>query len=271
MERRFVVIVSVKDRERRCDGMCRIIAVTILLVVVSTLLCVADEVTVPRVERDGNLMVPVRTVFEPFGVAVGWDAADRAVTLQAPAMNIALRLNARTATVNGARVALPVPAQDIGGQTFVPFSFAQRVLEGRITYAGDRIEMPTVQRTIMLRGTPAHLAPPPVVPGTAAPLTITRPTEGSKIGPRMEVYGTGPGGALLILETEVRRQADDSLLRVVPGIRRNIPATGTWHFAVAAPTLPPAMAEPLYYVLTTRYVLDGRESDTVSVRVERAE
>jgi hypothetical protein len=247
----------------------------LVLVIASTVICVAEQVSVQRVEERGNLMVPIRTVFEPFGAQVGWDASARVVTITAPAMNIRLRVNSSVATVDGQRVELPVPPRDIGGQTFVPFSFAVRVLEGKIQYMGDRIEMPTVGMTLLL--TDAHHgavpdAGPPAPPQPAAghgQLSITNPVDGARIGPRVEIHGTAPARALVIIETEVRRQDDDSLLRVVPGIRNHAPASGNWHFSVAAPVLPRAVAEPLYYVINARYRLGGQESGPVSVRVYR--
>lgn len=249
------------------------VALVILLVVVSTIVCVAEEIWVPRVEQQGNLMVPIRPVFEPFGAQVGWDASARAVTITAPAMAIVLRVNSSVASVNGVQVSLPVPPRDIGGVTYVPFSFAEKVLEGKVQYRGDRINMPTVGRTLMLRGTPAtpvhQPPPPPVVSPTPGVLTITQPTEGARIGPRVEIYGTAPPGSLVMIETEVRRQDNDELLRVVPGIRNHAPSSGSWHFSVAAPVLPENIAEPLYYIINARYRVGGQESQPVSVRVYR--
>ena len=81
-------------------------------------------------------------------------------------------------------------------------------------------------------------------------MTISQPAEGALIGPRVEVMGTAPGGSLLILETEVRAQDDDELIRVVPGIRHYVPASGNWHFAIAAPSLPLNLQdEGLYYII----------------------
>ncbi len=253
------------------------IAVALVLALSLTAVCTADQVQIQRVDRAGNLMVPVRTIFEPFGYRIGWDSQARAVTVTDPARNIVLRQNSEVAVVNGVRVMLPVPTEEIEGRAWVAFSFAERILEGKVQYRGDRIEMPTVGRTVMLRGPevvrePEHMPPPPPVisPATDA-ITITRPRDGDRIGSRVEMRGTAPPGSLVIIETEVRRQRDDELLRVVPGIRNQAPETGRWRFAVAAPALPPTIAEPLYYVINARYRIDGRESEPVSVRVYRAE
>lgn len=272
-----IVSVHVADLGKGSWQMRFAMALVLVLVIASTLICVAEQISVQRVEERGNLMVPIRTVFEPFGAEVGWDASARVVTITAPAMNIRLRVNSSIATVDGQRVELPVPPRDIGGQTFVPFSFAVRVLEGKIQYMGDRIEMPTVGMTLLLTGTaPAPAAAAPTPPSPPAPpaarmgqLSISHPVDGARIGPRVEIYGTAAPSALVIIETEVRRQDDDFLLRVVPGIRNYAPASGNWHFSVAAPVLPPAVAEPLYYVINARYRLGGQEFGPVSVRVYR--
>ena len=61
------------------------------------------------------------------------------------------------------------------------------------------------------------------------------------------------------------------LLKVVPGIRHEVPLDGNWHFSIAAPTFPPNITKPLYYVIRAYYEMGGRTSDPVTVKVYRAE
>ncbi|MGD9495607.1 MAG: copper amine oxidase N-terminal domain-containing protein [Armatimonadota bacterium] len=246
-----------------------VLAVLTVAMAVATVCAGQQYMWIDRVEEGGRLLVPLRGIFEAYGAQVGWESATQTVTISAPAMNVVMRVNSQIAYVNGQPRQLDVPPRVFGGRTYIPLRFAAETLGERVEYQGDRIDLPTIGLTLLIRGEAAGPMPEYAGRGASVPLSITSPTEGATVGPRIEVYGTAPGGSMLILETEVRTQDDSELLRVVPGIRHVVPADGNWHFAIAAPTLPPNVAEPLYYVINAYYEMDGQTSGPVSVRVYR--
>jgi hypothetical protein len=127
--------------------------------------------------------------------------------------------------------------------------------------------MPTMGLELLIRGE----ATGPSQPEHDAPVgrvSISQPTPGTMIGPRVEVRGTAPPNAFLVIDTEVRAQDNDELLKVVPGIRHSVPASGNWHFAIAAPQLPDNVAEPLYYVIRA-YTASGGPATADTVKVFR--
>lgn len=242
----------------------------VLLVMVTGMVYAEQYMWIDRVEEGGRLLVPLRGIFETYGAHVGWDAGTRAVTITAPAMSIVMIIDSPTAMVNGAPRQLDVPPRVRNGATYIPLRFVAEAWGERVEYLGDRIKLPTIGLTLLIRGE-AEGPAQPRGGGVSRPLAIISPTEGATVGPRIEVYGTAPGGSMLILETEVRGQAENDLLKVVPGIRHEVPLDGNWHFSIAAPTLPPNITKPLYYVIRAYYEMGGRTSDPVTVKVYRAE
>jgi len=242
----------------------------VLLAMVAGTVCAEQYMWIDRVEEGGRLLVPLRGIFETYGAQVGWHAGTRTVTITAPAMNIAMQIDSYTAMVNGAPKQLDVPPRVRSGRTYIPLRFAAESLGERVEYKGDRIDLPTIGLTLLIRGE-AQGPEEPNGGGIMQSLSITSPTDGGTVGPRMEVYGTAPGGSMLILETEVRGQDENDLLKVVPGIRHAVPMDGNWHFAIAAPTLPANITKPLYYVIRAYYEMGGQQSNPVTVKVYRQE
>ncbi|MGC9320514.1 MAG: copper amine oxidase N-terminal domain-containing protein, partial [Armatimonadota bacterium] len=225
----------------------KIFVVVALLAMVVSVVCAAEYMWIDRIEENGRMLVPLRGIFEAYGAQVGWNNATRTVTITAPALDIAMQIDNPVAIRNGQSRELDAPPRVFNGRTYIPLRFAAEALGERVEYKGDRIELPTIGLTLLIRGEAEGPEPVEYAPtGTEKPLRITQPVEGARIGPRVEISGTAPGGSMLVIETEVRAQDDNELLRVVPGIRHSVPASGNWHFAVAAPTLPDNISEPLY-------------------------
>lgn len=248
----------------------RFVIFVAMLTILASVAAAEQYMWIDRVEESGRLLVPLRGIFEAYGAQVGWNNATRTVTITAPAMDIAMQIDNQTAMVNGRVRQLDVPPRVMDGRTYIPLRFAAESLGERVAYKGDRVELPTVGLTLLIRGEAA--GPQEVeyeAQGADMPLKITQPQPGARIGPRVEVHGTAPGGSMLILETEVHAQDDGELLEIVPGIRHEVPRDGNWHFAIAAPRLPANITEPLYYIIKARYQINGYTSDPVSVRVYR--
>jgi len=240
-----------------------------VLLLATVALCAAQEyIWIDRVEESGRLLVPLRGIFEHYGAEIGWHPSTNTVTIEAPALNISMQVNSRAAMVNGETTMMDVPPRVINGRTHVPLRFVAEALGERVNYEGDRISMPTMGLTALIRGEAAG-PQPATFDAPAGQVQITQPTEGSTIGPRVEVTGTAPGGSFLVLDTEVRAQDDNELIKIVPGIRHDVPAGGNWHFAIAAPSLPPNLQdEDLYYVIRA-YTASGGPSTADTVKVFR--
>lgn len=247
----------------------RLAIVTVLLLATVTMCAAQNYIWIDRVEENGRLLVPLRGIFEHYGAEVGWENATRTVTIEAPALNVRMSIDSHTASLNGEAQMLDAPPRVIDGRTHIPLRFAAEALGERVAYEGDRVDLPTMGLTLLIRGE-ATEPEPAEYDAPAGQVRITEPTEGARVASRVEIMGTAPGESFLVIDTEVRTQDDDELLRVVPGIRHDVPASGNWQFAIAAPTLPPNVAEPLYYVIRA-YTASGGPSTADRVKVFRAD
>ena len=245
----------------------RLLIVGVLLLATMTMVAAQNYMWIDRVEENGRLLVPLRGIFQHYGAQIGWENATRTVTIEAPALNVSMQIDSHTAMLNGETVMLDAPPRVMDGRTFLPLRFVAEALGERVSYEGDRIDLPTMGLELLIRGE----ASGPSQEQHDAPMgrvSISQPVPGTMIGPRVEVRGTAPGSSFLVIDTEVRAQDDDELLKVVPGIRHSVPASGNWHFAIAAPQLPDNVAEPLYYVIRA-YTSSGGPSTADTVKVFR--
>lgn len=246
----------------------KMVVVGLLLLLTVTLFAAQEYMWIDRVTENGRMLVPLRGIFEHYGAQIGWDNATRTVTIEAPALNMSMQIDSPAAMLNGETRMLDAPPRVIGGRTHIPLRFVAEALGERVEYEGDRVVMPTMGMTLLIRGE----ASGPESEGDDAStgrVTITQPTEGSTIGPRVEVMGTAPGGSFLVLDTEVRAQDDDELIKVVPGIRHDVPANGNWHFAIAAPSLPLIMRDRDLYYIIRAYTAGGGPDSAARVKVFR--
>jgi len=257
----------------------RLVMLTLLIALAVTPLLADEYVWIDRVEEGGRMLVPLRGVFEAVGAAVDWTQATQSIDITMAGTSIHMQVNNATAMVDGTPVMLDVPPRNLAGRVHIPLRFAGEALGKTVNYRGDHIVLsggmsPKVVLLITGEATsvPADTGTtttPTETTNVNRPLAITSPTEGQMVGPRIEVYGTAPGGAMIVVNTEARARDDNSLLKLVPGLRHKIPADGNWHVAVAAPVLPANVAEPLYYVVKAYYETPGYRSDEVSVTVFR--
>jgi len=257
----------------------RLVLVAVVLVVTATFAS-AVEVWIDRVEENGRILVPLRGVFEAAGAAVEWRADTQTILMNAENIGISMVVGSEMARVNGELVYLDVPPRNIGGRVHIPLRFAGEALGRTVNYRGDHVVLssaaaPDIVLLITGEATGYYQSPAVVptttTPGMGQPPTITSPRPGDRVPPRCEVYGTAPGGSMIVVNTVVRAQNDDGVLKTVPGLRHKVPADGNWHVAVACPELPPNIAEPLYYVIKAYYETPSYRSPEVSVKVYRAE
>lgn len=256
----------------------RLMLIVVLLALTATLASAA-EIWIQRVEENGRLLVPLRGVFEAAGATVDWHGATQTIEIKGAGSVILMIVDNYRATVNGAAVQLDVPPRIVGSRTYIPLRFAGEALGRTVDYRGDRVILASAAGAdivLLIQGeatsggyVPVPVPTPPTPPTTSGVLSITSPRPGDRVSSRAEVYGTAPGGSMIIVYTEVRSQADNHVLKDVPGLRHSVPADGNWHVAVAIPVLPANISEPLYYIIKAYYETPGHRSPEVSVRVTR--
>jgi hypothetical protein len=77
----------------------------------------------PAVIENGTTLVPLRSVFEAFGVVPEWDGKTQTITAQKDDTVIWLQINNNVAKVGDKEVQLNVPAKTVNGYTLVPLRF----------------------------------------------------------------------------------------------------------------------------------------------------
>ena len=82
------------------------------------------------VTQNSRVLIPVYGVFESLGAELVWNAKTRTVTVNGGTGNtaIVLPIGGNTATVNGEKVTLDVPAQIVNSRTLVPVRFVAEAL-----------------------------------------------------------------------------------------------------------------------------------------------
>lgn len=79
-------------------------------------------ITAPVVE-DGRTLVSVRFLFEEMGAQVTWDEIDYACTIKLGDTSVTVKIDEKTAVVNGEEKELDVPARLINEKTMLPMRF----------------------------------------------------------------------------------------------------------------------------------------------------
>ena len=111
--------------------------------------------TAPVIDR-GRTLVPVRALFESLGAEVGWDPAEKLVSVSYSNTAVHLVIGKKTARVNGKDVAMDVPAAILpGNRTYIPVRFVAESL-------GFGVDWDDSSRTVLLR-TPEGLEDDPTV------------------------------------------------------------------------------------------------------------
>lgn len=119
------------------------------------------------VNMRGNLMLPMRDVFEALNSEIKWFAAERKVMATRGHTVIELWLDVPFATINGQRVSLPMAPTLLNAATYVPLRFPAEAFGGSVNWDG-------ATRTAFIDIPPAEggTTPPPVVTPPAVQETI---------------------------------------------------------------------------------------------------
>lgn len=86
---------------------------------------------------NGRVLVPMRKIFESFGLVVTWDGTLQAAMGRNENMDIVFVIGSNIAVVNGKESKLEVPAQIISGSTMVPLRFLSENLQYNVIWQGD--------------------------------------------------------------------------------------------------------------------------------------
>lgn len=89
---------------------------------------------VPPVIKEGRTLIPVRAITEALGATVRWNEKERTVLISKGDITIQLQVENRVAIVNGTRVELDVPAENISNRVFVPLRFISQALKAKVGY-----------------------------------------------------------------------------------------------------------------------------------------
>lgn len=90
----------------------------------------------PPVNRKGNVLVPLRGIFESLGATVKWKSSTQTITATRGSTTIVLTIGSSTAYVNGVAVKLNAAAQLVNGSTMVPIQFISEALGAEVKWEG---------------------------------------------------------------------------------------------------------------------------------------
>jgi hypothetical protein len=91
----------------------------------------------PPVNSNGNVLVPLRAIFESLGATVEWNSSTQTVTATREGRTVVLTIGSKTAYINGAPVTLSVEPQLINGYTMVPVRFVSEAFGGEVEWNGE--------------------------------------------------------------------------------------------------------------------------------------
>lgn len=83
---------------------------------------------------DRRTLVPLRAIFEALDAQVVWDNNTQTVTGSKDNTTVVLKINSRTAQLNGSNILLDVPATIVDGRTMVPARFIAESLGKKVSW-----------------------------------------------------------------------------------------------------------------------------------------
>ena len=86
--------------------------------------------------KNGRTMLPVRFVAENLGGTVGWDGATSSVTIKGDGIDIAIKVGATTAQINGKTVTLDAPAFIESSRTYLPVRVVAEAMGATVAWDG---------------------------------------------------------------------------------------------------------------------------------------
>lgn len=121
----------------------------------------------PPLMISGRTMLPMRAIFEALGAQILWNQTTKTVTAHRDGTTIVLQVGSKSATINGIRVDLDVPARIINNSTLVPVRFVSDALGNSIGW-NQTTQVVTIQTPD--GGLPWQPAPTPVPSQPVSPV-----------------------------------------------------------------------------------------------------
>ncbi len=103
---------------------------------------------VPPVIKEGRTLIPIRPITEALGATVQWNERERTVLISKGDITIQLQVENRIALVNGRRVELDVPAENINSRVFVPLRFISEALKAQVGFYPEGQIVTVVQEAV---------------------------------------------------------------------------------------------------------------------------
>ncbi len=123
--------------------------------------------------KDGEIYVPLRSMFEQMGASVSVSADGRTITAAKPGSSVSVTLGKNEVIINGESRALDVPPMLYKGVVLVPVRVISEAMGAYVQWVPERRVV--VVRYIALPAPPPPSAPPVVVP-TATPVVTPKPS-----------------------------------------------------------------------------------------------
>lgn len=125
----------------------------------------------PPVNSNGNVLVPLRAIFESLGATVEWNSSTQTVTATREGRTVVLTIGSKTAYINGAAVTLSAEPQLVNGYTMVPVRFVSEAFGGEVEWNGEASSVVVFQNE------------PSVPTSTESEQPTAAPAEPSESGP----------------------------------------------------------------------------------------
>ncbi|KAB2336684.1 hypothetical protein F7731_09995 [Cytobacillus depressus] len=88
--------------------------------------------------QNGRMLVPIRSFSEKANLTLHWDQKNKTVTANSADILIEMKINSKTATVNGKKVELDVPPTILNGRTLLPLRFISESIGATVDWGRAR-------------------------------------------------------------------------------------------------------------------------------------
>jgi len=147
-----------------------------------------QERVLAAIEKGGEILVPLRSLFEQMGATVSYDAASKSVRLTKPGADVTVTVGKPVVVVNGDERPLDVPPEIYEGTLLVPLRVLSEGMGAYVQWLPDRRVV--IVRYITITSTPPPtpaVTPSPAPPPSATPTPAPAPTK----TPHYEVFVAG--------------------------------------------------------------------------------
>ena len=90
----------------------------------------------PPIIQSGRTLAPMRAFFEALGAEVNWEDDTETAVGTRDGNTVRIPIGSSWPTVNGQATTIQVPAQIIGGRTYIPLRFVGEALGDEVTWDG---------------------------------------------------------------------------------------------------------------------------------------